>query len=196
MARGGKSRRSTRYIQNVRVVDRDESQDSLRMSRMLTEMSNSNSQVRVQCGYQGTLTPAAQVGGIVGFTELEGTDDWASFTGQYTEFRVVGMQFRIFDNQPSAPAINLWATFHQQGGTVPTGVNDVVDRVDARVVPPGTGWVELVWAAHGQPEMEFQSVTNYTGYGGLVYNINPATTLTGTKYQIIAKFVVDFRGRK
>jgi len=192
----GRRTRGGNRIQNVRVVDNDEARDSVRVSGILTSLSSSNQQIRVTCGYQGTLTPTAQVGGIVSLAELTGTDDWASFDDQFTEYRVRAIQFRVFDLQPNSPAVvNLWATYHQLGGAVAVSPNDIVDRPDARVLTPGTGWITLDWAAHGQPEMEFQPVVGGLSYGGLCYNVSPAATINGTKYQIVAKFVVDFRGR-
>jgi hypothetical protein len=183
-------------VQNVRLVDKDEASDDMKVSSILNSLSVSNSQIRVQCGYTGTLGPAAQINGLIGFSELTGTDDWTSFSGQFTEFRVRAIQFRIFDVQPqSAATINIWATYHVQGGTVSGSFADIADRPDARTVVPGTGWTDLVWAAHGQPEMEFQSITNFNAFGGLVYNVSPASAISGTKYQIIAKYIVDFRGR-
>lgn len=194
-ARG--ARRSNK-IQNVRVVDNDEATDSVRVSNILSSMSSSNQQIRATCGYQATLTPAAgNIGSTVSLVSLQSTDDWQSFSAQYVEFRIRAIQFRIFDVQPnSAAVVNYWATYHQIGGDVAVGANDVVDRPDARILTPGAGWITLNWAAHGQPEMEFQPIAGGVAYGGLCYNTSPASVLSGTKYQIIAKFVVDFRGRQ
>lgn len=193
-ARG--ARRGNR-IQNVRVVDNDEATDSVRVSNILTSMSASNQQIRVTCGYQSAITPAAGANGdLVSLVSLHSTDDWQSFDDQFTEFRIRAIQFRIFDVQPNSPAVvNYWATYHQIGGTVAVSPNDVVDRPDARTLTTGGGWITLNWAAHGQPEMEFQPIVGGVSYGGLCYSLSPAATITGAKYQIVAKFVVDFRGR-
>lgn len=189
--RGGANR-----IQNVRIIDKDEGKDDVKVSSILQQMTSSESQIRVVCGYQTTLSPTAQSGGIVALDELQATDDWQAFAPQFKEFRVRAVQFRIFDTQPtSAAVVNYWATFHTLGGSVGNEPGNVVDRPDARVISPGTGWSELSWVAHGQPEMEFQSTISSIVYGGLVYNVSPAAAITGTKYQIIAKFVVDFRAR-
>lgn len=194
--RQNKSRRSSKRVQNVRVVDPDESADSIKVSSILTQMSSSNSQVRIICGYSGTLSPQASSGGTVSFTELTSTDDWTSFIAQFREFRVRAAQFRIFDVQPNSTAnVNFWATYHQVGGAPSVAAADVVDRPDARSIAPGSGYTELCWVAHGQPEMEFQSTTNFADFGGLVYNNSPASTISGTKYTLTAKFVVDFRAR-
>lgn len=189
--RGGSNR-----IQNVRLVDKDEGGDDVKVSSILSQMSLSESQVRIVCGYQANLSPAAQAGGIVAFDELQSTDDWVTFSAQFKEFRVRAIQFRIFDTQPnSAAVVNYWATFHTLGGSVGNEPNNIVDRPDARVISPGTGWTELAWVAHGQPEMEFQSVGTAITFGGMVYNVSPAAAITGVKYQITAKFIVDFRAR-
>jgi hypothetical protein len=192
----GRRTRGGNRIQNVRVVDNDEARDSVRVSSILTSLSSSNQQIRVTCSYQGTLSPTGPAGGIVSLAELTSTDDWQSFDDQFTEYRVRAIQFRVFDVQPnSAATVNYWATYHQLGGAVAVSPSDIVDRPDARVLTPGAGWLTLDWAAHGQPEMEFQPVVGGVSYGGLCYNVSPAATITGTKYQIVAKFVVDFRGR-
>jgi len=196
MARRSNRRNNAKNrVQNVRVVDRDETFDSIKTSAILSSMTSSNSQVRVVCGFQTQVTPGAALTGTVSYGDLFTTDDFITFQQQFSEFRVRAIQFRVFDVQPSAVINNFWATYHQIGGTVPASVNDVVDRPDARVLAPGAGYLELDWAAHGQPEMEFQSISSATSYGGMVYNVNPASAFTGTKYQVVAKFVVDFRCR-
>lgn len=198
MARRGNNnnKRTGKRVQNVRVLDRDEAPDSLKVSSILSSMTASNSQCRVICGYSGTLSPQASSGGTVSLPELQSTDDWTSLTEQFREYRVRAIQFRIFDVQPgSAANVNFWATFHQVTGFPDVSAASVVDRPDARSIPPGTGYTELVWLAHGQPEMEFQSTTASNNFGGLIYNNSPASTITGTKYTVVAKFVVDFRAR-
>lgn len=190
------NRRSGKRISNVRVLDRDETSDSLKVSSILSSLSASNSQVRVVCGYSGTLSPQASGGGTVSLAECQSTDDWAGLIAQYREFRVRAIQFRIFDVQPNSAAnVNFWATFHQITGSPDVSASGVVDRPDARSIAPGAGYTELVWLAHGQPEMEFQSTTTANDFGGLVYNNSPAASIVGTKYTVVAKFIVDFRAR-
>lgn len=194
MTKSSKSR-VVRKIQNVRIVDNDEGTDAVKVSNILSQMSSSNSQIRVVCGYQAIFTPSPANQGIVAFSELVGTDDFSSFALQFKEFRVRAIQFRVFDIQPSQVVVNYWATFHTLGGTVGNEPDNIVDRPDSRIIAPGTGHIELNWVAHSQPEMEFQAVIASVNYGGLVYNFSPAAVNTATKYQVVAKFVVDFRGR-
>lgn len=198
MAQKNSSKRSKNMIQNVRVVDTDEGTDDILVQRLLSAYNVSEGQVRVVCNYNSTLIPSGVTSGIVAFGELVNTDDFTSLAQQYQEFRVRAIQFKIYDLQPTSPAtINYWSTFHQVGGDVPTGIQDVVDRPDSRVVSPGDGRAMLAWAAHGTPEMTFQSTSvNYAGLGGLSYYLSPSNVITGAKYSVVAKFIVDFRGRR
>jgi len=188
--------RSNARIQNVRLVDKDEGSDDILVSSMLSRMTKTESQTRVVCGFQETVTPSGPTGGIYSLATLQSTDDWASFSAQFKEFRIRAIQFRVFDMQPSSAAtINIWATFHTLGGDVGSNPSDIDDRPDARVIPPGTGYVDLNWVAHGQPELEYQPVSAAIPYGGIVYSYSPANTITGTKYQVTCKYIVDFRAR-
>jgi hypothetical protein len=58
------------------------------------------------------------------------------------------------------------------------------------------GKISLAWVAHGIPEMAFQNVSSYDNLGGLVDFVSPSATITGAKYSIVAKFLVDFKGRR
>jgi len=183
-------------IQNVRIVDADEGSDDVKVSNMISSYSVSEGQIRVACSSRTELTYTAGTSNVFGYDSLTGTDDFISFSAQYQEFRVRGIRFTVYDVQPqSAATINYIATWHQVGGTVPSTQDDIVDRPDARSIAPGTGHVRLSWVAHGTPEMDFQSISSYNSLGGLVIYASPAAAITGTKYLLIAKYLVDFRGR-
>lgn len=184
-------------ISNVRVVDKDEGTDDIQCQRYLQAYKVSEGQIRVVCGYRGELAQGTtSASGVVAFGELTATDDFTAFSQQYSEFRVRAIRYDVYDLAPTVQsAINFWSTYHQIGGTVATGFDDVVDRPDSRSIAPGTGMVSLAWVAHSTPEMTFQPVTGFTGLGGLSYYIGGGPIATN-KYSIIAKFVVDFRGRR
>jgi hypothetical protein len=199
MARNSNSKRNKNSIQNVRIVDRDEGTDDIICQRLLQSYNDSEGQIRVVCGYQGNLNFAsgAAGGGVVAFGELIGTDDFTSFSAQYQEYRVRAIRFDIYDINPNSSAVvNYWSTFHQIGGDVPVGQENVMDRPDARSVAPGDGKVTLAWVAHGIPEMQFNSVSINPGLGGLSYYNSPSGPVAATKYTVMAKYIVDFRGRK
>jgi len=190
------NRQSKNQVTNVRVIDKDEGTDDLVVQRHLNQYIQSEGQIRVVCNFRYEFVPSGTLSGIVSFAECISTDDFVSFAAQYKEVRIKGIRFDIYDVQPSStPTINFWSTFHQVGGNVPIGVENVVDRPDSRSVPPGSGVCSLAWLAHGQPEMEFQDTTTYANLGGISYWIQPSTVYNTTKYQLIAKFIVDFRGR-
>jgi len=196
MARRGNKQRTGRSIQNVRVVDPDEGSDDVRVSNMLSAYTSSEGQVRVVCGNRTELTYTSGASNVFGYDSLVATDDFISFAAQYQEFRVRGIRFTVYDVQPQSPAtINYIATWHQIGGTVPSTQDGIVDRPDARSIAPGAGFVRLSWLAHGTPEMDFQSVSSYNSLGGIVIYGSPAAAITGTKYLLVAKYIVDFRGR-
>lgn len=187
-------------IQNVRVVDKDEGTDDVVCQRIIQSYNTSEGQIRVLCNlHQEYATSAsANVQGTVDYATMTATDDFASFAAQYMEFRVKAVRFDIYDINPSSvPTVNYWSTFHNVGGTaVPTDVESVLDRPDARSVPPGDGKISLAWVAHGIPEMAFQPTNGYQNLGGLSFFIATTTAQVNPKYALAIKFVVDFRGRK
>lgn len=199
MARNSNSKRNKNFIQNVRVIDKEEGTDDVVISRLISSYNSSEGQIRVMCSYRTEVSPGSggATSGSVDFGSLVSTDDFTSFAAQYQEFRVRGIRFDVYDVNPNSPAtINYFATFHQVGGTVPAGQEDIIDRPDSRIVTPGMGRISLAWVAHGIPEMAFQSVSSYDNLGGLVDFVSPSATITGAKYSIVAKFLVDFRGRR
>lgn len=187
-------------IQNVRVVDPDEGSDDLRCQRILQHLSASEQQIRVVCTYRGEVAPGSggAASAFYDYGTAASTDDFISFAAQFQEFRVRAIRVNAYDIQPSSPAtINYWATYHSIGNAAPpASQEDIVDRPDSRVITPGLGTISLAWVAHGLPEMGFQPVTGYTSYGGVANYVSPSATITGSKYSVVIKYVVDFRGRR
>lgn len=192
-----RGRAAKNQIQNVRVVDKDEGTDDIMCQRFLQSYQQSEGQIRVVCGYRTEVSPgSAPTSGLYDWSALAGTDDFVSFSAQYQEFRVRAIRCDIYDIQPSSNAvINYWATYHQIGGTVPQTAENVMDRPDVRSVAPGDGKISLAWVAHSIPEMQFQSVSSYNGLGGVVSYTSPSAAVTGSKYSVLVKYIVDFRGR-
>jgi len=186
-------------IQNVRVVDKDEGTDDIVCQRFLQAYTTSEGQIRVVLGYRGELsnfTAGTPITGTVGFTEAAATDDFTAFITQYREFRIRAIRFDIYDIQPNSPAVNYWSTYHTIAGSVPTDAESVMDRPDARSVAPGDGKVSLAWVAHSVPEMAFQLTTAFNGLGGISYYAVAGQAISNSKYTVMAKFIVDFRGRQ
>lgn len=186
-------------IQNVRVVDKDEGSDDIICQRLLSAYVTSEGQTRVVLGYRGEISnyvAGTPITGTVGFTEASATDDFASFITQYREFRIRAIRYDIYDIQPNSSVVNYWSTYHTISGTVATDAESVMDRPDARSVSPGDGKVSLAWVAHSIPEMAFQNVSSFNGLGGLSYYTVSGTAVGNSKYTIMAKYIVDFRGRQ
>lgn len=200
MARKSNSKRNKNSIQNVRIVDKDEGTDDIMCQRFLQSYNVSEGQIRVVCGWRsetGAIPAGTTRSGLVGFSEATTTDDFTAFITQYREFRIRAMRFDIYDIQPNSSATtNYWATYHTVGGTTLLDPENIMDRPDCRVIAPGDGRTSLCWVAHSIPEMAFQSVTNFNGLGGLSWYAGSDAGLTGSKYTITAKFVIDFRGRQ
>lgn len=184
-------------IQNVRMVDKDEGTDDVKCDRLIQAYNTSEGQIRVVCGYRQEVSVSAPTTSLIGFGELQSSDDFVSFAAQYLEFRVKAIRVDVYDIQPnSAAVINYWSTYHVIG-TLPTPtVEDIMDRPDCRVVAPGTGKVSLAWVAHGYPENDFVPTSNTINLGGVAWYTSPAGAVVGAKYQIATKYVVDFRGRR
>ncbi len=194
---GSRSRNAKNSVTNVRVVDDTNGSDSMVTNRFLTEFSKQEGQIRVVCSYRqeiGFATTAQSI--AIGFDGLTSTDDFVSFAAQYQEFRVRAIRFEVIDLFGTAGAGNFWGTFHQVGGTPPSNIEDVVDRPDSRSVSAGDGRAQLYWVAHGIPEMSFQNVGAFDNLGGLVVYLGSTSAPQPGRYSIVAKYVVDYRGKR
>ena len=190
-------RRMKQAIQNVRVVDKDEGLDDVKVDRILQQLSQSESQIRVCCTLRQEIVPTATAGiTTFDYATAASTDDFASVLAQYTEFRIRAMRFDVYDVQSTVSAINYMGTYHFGGSANLSSLEAIVDRADSRTLSPGQGKTSLSWVAHSIPEMEFQDVTSYTNLGGFSIYTSAQGTITGTKYQVVARFVCDFRGRR
>lgn len=200
MARNSISKRNKNLIQNVRIVDKDEGTDDMKCQRLIQSYNVSEGQIRVVLGFHQELSGYAAGGistGIISFSDMANTDDFLSFSAQYLEFRVRAIRFDVYDLQPNnTSVVNYWSTYHTVGGTTTADLESTLDRPDARAISPGDGKASLAWVAHSIPEMGFQRVDTFNGLGGLSYYTASATVVNNTKYSIVAKFVVDFRGRR
>lgn len=194
-----KKRQNKNTIQNVRVVDKDEGTDDIMCQRFLQAYNVSEGQIRVVCGFRTELSGYTAGGisqGTVSFSDAVATDDFTSFATQYLEYRIRAIRFDIYDVAGVGTVTNYWSTYHTVGTAPNTDFESVMDRPDARVVAPGDGKATLAWVAHSVPEMSFQSTGTSSSLGGLSYYTYSVNALSGTKYIITAKFIIDFRGRK
>jgi len=199
-----KSRRSQgkNRVSNVRIVDEFAGSDGARVDRMLSQINASQSQVRVEIGASVLIVPSttADLLGLFTCVSLRQQDEWASMSSQWQEYRVRAMRFDIYDVNPGLVAFSAFSTFHEttQGSTPNYNFNQVIDGPDSGSPSGGAGKLRLTWVAKGTREMEFQNVDpnadSLTDFGGMRYAAG-STSVAGSKFQVVVKAVVDFRGR-
>jgi len=188
-------------VSNVRIIDPHQGLDGARMDRILAQMQNSHSQIRVICGDSRQLNSATtNSGGTVTGADIRGYDDFTSFAAQFETYRIAAIRFEVYDFNPANVVVAVFSTQHDVVPstltyTAPTFAT-VIDAPDSQVIPPGTGKVVFDWFAHGTEENTFQSdtVAPINDFGGLRFFLNSAAAVSG-KYLIVTKAVVDFRGR-
>jgi len=130
-------------------------------------------------------------------------DDFVSLAQQFDTFRIRAARFDIYDVNASATIVGWFSTFHDDYTAAAQPVftpANVLDGPDSLTVPPGTGKAMLYWRSKGTLETSFQP-TDGAGnplpaqyFGGLRYSI-PAGGAVVSKYQVVCKVIVDFRGR-
>lgn len=205
-----KNRRSgntKNQVTNVRLVDEFAGTDGVRVDRMLSSLHNSQSQTRVLCTTTfeiTTITSGAEIMGYYGGNQVRTTDDFISLADQFEEYRVRAIRFDVYDINPGTAVAHAFSTFHQRavGNYAAFPFSQVVDGPDSLSVAPGTGVAHFTWMAHSNDEMSFQTslqasdptLEAATDFGGLRWAVANASA-AGRKWQVVAKAVVDFRGR-
>jgi len=185
----------------VRVLDEYAGSDGAKLDRILAQLQNSHSQVRILCADNFGIAPIPGGGtsGNYTFVNIAATDEFVSLAVQFQTFRVTAIRFDVYDTNNTVSVSSMFSTFHDQttGSFTNLTQAQIVDRPDAQVVPSGVGKVSFTWFARGALEEEFQSTTStspkYSDFGGLSYFIGSGASTQ--KYQVVMKAVVDFRGR-
>lgn len=188
-------------ISNVRVVDEYAGSDGARLDRMLTDLQNTQSQVRVEIGFSisfSTTTGPDQTG-IYSHFSLRGQDEWQSMVQQWQMYRVRAIRFDVYDINPNVVCFSAWSTFHEtsQDSAPAFTFNQVLDGPDAQLPTNGAPKLRFTWMAKGPAEMQFQNVDSdaqdAVDFGGLRWAIGAGAA--ASKFQVVGKAVVDFRGR-
>lgn len=204
MARRGnnKGRKQSR-AQPVQVMDEYAGADGVKFDRVLTQLQNSHGQVTLclQDAFNLSVQTTAS-NAILAASQIKVFDDFVSMASQFETYRVKRIRFDIYDINPALGNAAFWSTFHDQYTSATQYVPSqaaVVDGTDSQMIAPGTGKISLFWTAKGTLENGFQNTTTPTGtniydYGGLRYSI-PAGGAVNSKYYVVVKAIVDFRGR-
>jgi hypothetical protein len=197
-----RSNRSTRQkISNVRVVDSEDGADGVCIDRMITQLQNSHSQIRVLCNTSSTL-PVTTTAAVTLFDTafVRGFDEFASVAAQFDTYRIKAIKVDVYDVNQAVSVSNGASTFHQvyTTQTAPT-FSEIADGPDFRIITPGNGKITLHWMAKGVVENEFQATTTTgatdTDFGGVRFYTG-AGVATAVKFQYSIKAIVDFRGRR
>lgn len=198
-ALNSKSAGAKNTVTNVRVVDQYAGTDGARVDRILASLQNSHSQIRVLCSSQFPQNLAANPYAVIfSGTNVRATDDFISFAAQFETFRIAAIRFDVYDINTNTACINGFSTFHDVTTTAYANqdLTQIIDAPDSQVIASGLGKASFTWAAHGTEENEFQSTTNsgIADFGGLRAYIGTGTQGV-TKFQVVMKAIVDFRGR-
>lgn len=185
-------------------MDQNAGTDGAYIDRCITDLQNSHSQITVLCQDTFTLnSPTTAATGILAGPQIVNFDEFQSFAAQFETFRIRAIRFDVYDINPANTAIAWFSTFHDQF-TAANQANftqaNVVDGPDSQTVPPGTGKTSFFWRAHGVLENEFvtdddSSVSLATQFFGGLRFASTASSANTSKYSIVIKALVDFRGR-
>jgi hypothetical protein len=199
------NKRSRDSVQNVRVMDPLAGLDGAKVDRQLSAVQNSGNLIRVLCSENNELVVSATANnaGNISWAQIRQFDDFVSMAQQFNTFRVKSIRYDVYDINPSLSNAATFGTYHDQytTGTQPSfSFADVVDSVDAQIVPPGTGKASFTWVAHSTLEKGFvdcspDPTSSGADFGGFRFFVFQGAT-AGAKYRVITKAVVEFRGRR
>jgi len=202
MVRRTKGGKTARRIQDVRIADSTAGSDGAKIDRMISQLQNTESQVRVLCGDIIDVNPTTtSTSTVYGFPSIIATDDFQSLAQQYETYRITAIKFDVYDINPTSVVQNVWSTFHNDTvGPSPAYTRvQVIDGPDSRVISSGEGHATFYWRAHGTEENRFQGIntaaTSQFYFGGLRFNTFASAQAVNQKYEVIVHAVVDFRGR-
>lgn len=190
-------------VTNVRVLDEYSGSDGARVDRMLSELQNSQSQTRVEIGavrLLSTSTAAADQVGIISAQAIRAEDEFATMVTQWQTFRIRAIRFDVYDINPNVVSFSAFSTYHEASALAPSAFTfaQVLDGPDCQTPTNGAPKLRFTWVARGTAEMEFQTVDSSEAeqldFGGLRYAFGAGAT-AASKFQVVVKAIVDFRGR-
>lgn len=196
-------RANPQRVTNVRVLDQDADTESGKVIRMIGDLHRSGSHIRVM-----VTSVFNAAGGVAendvnySFRAVVASDEWSAFAAQFEEFRVRAMRFDCYNTNAavSNPAAASTFRVNSLGSSEPAFVyTDVVDGDDSKILPNNGQRTSFFWMARTTDELAYQTTEAVTSnsvinHGGLRLSL-PVNT-SGGNVQTIAKFIVDFRGRK
>ncbi len=168
-----------------------------RFSKLYHRNSSDPNVVRTRVTLGGSVNSVVGTSGTTfTYADLQGSADFANFATLYQTYRVVGMEFEVFDQVPTAVNPITVGTVHT-AGTAPTASGSLVqDLPDARNIQPYGGSTYFYWFPNNPAEkLYLDANTNTLNYGGLVVVTIGGAAQTG-KVRVLARYVVEFKDRK
>lgn len=193
-----RGRKSNPHTQKVLQVREDGDYAAARIDRTISGMrSNASSTMIVAKTVSSISVGTTAQSYTITYTQLTASDDFASMASQYNTFKVKSMRFEVFHVNPSVATPVAVSTVHGEvNGDYPANYvseQAIIDAPDAQYLEPGSKKQVFYWNARGTLEKAFQDVNTVTNFGGLRFYVAGGTAQTA--YQVIASFVVVFRGR-
>lgn len=200
MTRRGKRRSvgGKRRIADVRVVPRTEDARGQRVERMISSVKSTVSQVRVLVhsfyDYSTVTSPGINT---YSFTNIRSEADYGEYAALYTTWRVSGLRFEIFDQNPNVYGNAIFGTYHvNDGADAPSTQSQIYQLPDVDQVPSGAGPLVMYWTPTGTTEMGFYTTDNGgEDFGGLAVYTGGTSTVQ-PKWRLTVTAVIDFRARK
>jgi len=136
---------------------------------------------------------AAATNASVTMPDVKAAVDYVAFTGLYRTYRIVGMEFQIFDLQPGTPVASVVGTIHSGGSLPALGVGLVQDCLDSTNIVPYRQH-HFYWIASQPFEKLFFDTSVANDFGGLVFHSAGGTAVTA-KWRYMVRAIVEFRDR-
>ncbi len=164
------------------------------VKRALRNPARESGVVRTTVSVSGSFNAVvASSGGTLKYSDLTGTTDFTNFAALYRTYRIVGIEFQIFDQNPTAVVSALAGTLHT-GGVAPSATLVLVqDCPDSANIKP-YGQHHYYWRPTNQAERLFMDTSSTSDYGGLYFWSLGGTAVTG-KWRYLVRYVVEFKDR-
>ncbi len=132
-------------------------------------------------------------GATLKYSDLTVTPDFTNFAALYRDFRIVGIEFQLFDQIPTSVVSAIAGTLHT-GGVAPSATLALVqDCPDSANIKP-YGQHHFYWRPTNQAERLFIDTSTTSDFGGLYFWSLGGTAVTG-KWRYMVRYVVEFKDR-
>ncbi len=171
-------------------------QDRARFRRLTVRPAGDPSVVRTRVTLGSSISSAVGAAGAsVTYSDIQTSTDFATFATLYKTYRVVGMEFEVFDQVPTSIAPTTVGTVHTAGLAPTPSASLVQDLPNAKNIQPYGGASYFYWFPNNVAERQFVDTTsNASNFGGLaVWNLGG--TAQTNKIRVLSRIIVEFKDR-